>query len=100
MYLGSWVAHGISSAPAMRPHILPLAILVSGLAVAVNYILVGTAMSIEHGYSIRRVLGKLRLGTLQDYVLVLLAAPVLSAMLASLYDQTRAWALLAFLAPI
>jgi signal transduction histidine kinase len=96
---GSIAAHAISASPSRSSFILPLAFLVLTCIFVFNYVLVGFAISLEHGYPIRRVITRLRLGTLEDFGLTFLAWGVLGAMLAALYDQIHPWALVAFLGP-
>jgi signal transduction histidine kinase len=97
--LASLVVHMIVHSPATSPVIVPLAFLSLSLVTALNYILVGLAVSIEHGYPIGEVLRRLRLGTFTDFTLTFASWAVLGAMLAALYDQSHPWALLAFIAP-
>lgn len=96
---GSATAHALDPSPSSSPLLLPIAFLVLISIFVVNYLLVCTAISLEHGYPVRRVVSRLRLGTLDDFALTFLAWGVLGAMLAALYDRIQPWALLAFLGP-
>jgi signal transduction histidine kinase len=97
--LASLVVHMLVRSPATSSVIVPLAFLSLALVTALNYFLVGLAVSIEHGYPVAEVLQRLRLGTLTDFALTFASWAVLGAMLAALYDQSHPWALLAFIAP-
>jgi signal transduction histidine kinase len=98
-WAGSLAAHGLDASPSSSPWILPIAFLALTVIFVVNYLLVGTAISLEHGYPIRQVVRRMRLGTFEDFSLAFIAWGVLGAMLAALYDQVHPWALLAFLGP-
>src|SRR6266516_5045475 len=99
-YLESLVAHYLLRSPSSSLYVLPVSLLMVGLASGLNYALVATAISLEKGYRVREVLQRLHLGPPTDFLLILLIGAVLGAMLATLYDQVHPWALLAFAAPI
>lgn len=96
---GSLVAHLLDNSPASSPLILPIAFAALTSLFLINYMFVSTAISLEHGYPVKRVITRLRLGTMEDFVVSFLAWGVLGAMLAALYDRVQPWALLAFLGP-
>lgn len=98
-FLGSFVVHASVGSPAHSSLILPLGLLVLGTITVTNYVLVGVVLSLERGYSFTRVISRLRVGTVEDFVLTFLAWAVFGAMIAALYDQIPPFALLAFLAP-
>ena len=97
--LGSFAVHLLDKSPSSSAWIVLLAFTALAVDSILNYSLVATAVSLEHGDPFGRVLRKMRLGALTDFLLTFFAWGVLGAMLASLYNQIHAWALLAFLGP-
>jgi signal transduction histidine kinase len=79
---------------------LPLAFVALSLMSSTNYLFTGVGVSLEYGYSIPQALQRMKVGTLQDFLLTLVSWGVLGAMLAALYDQIGLFALGAFLAPL
>src|SRR5439155_5085994 len=79
--------------------ILPVALVSMAAMMATNYLLVGTAISLEYGHTFGEVIRRLRLGTPSDFALTFVSWAVLGSMLASLYDQSHPWGLIAFLFP-
>src|SRR5207245_3514297 len=67
--------------------------------VTANYFFIGMGITIEHGYPLKEVFQRLRLGTPVDFAVAMLAWGVLAAMLAALYVDVHWWVLLAFVAP-
>jgi signal transduction histidine kinase len=97
--VASLVAHTLDSSPNTSAWMLPIAFAALTLIFIVNYLFVSTAISLEHGYPMRVVISRLRLGTAEDFGLTFLAWGVLGAMLAALHDHVHPWVLLAFLGP-
>jgi signal transduction histidine kinase len=96
---GSLVAHTFVKAPGPSPFILLLAFLVLILMSGSNYLLTGIGVSLEHGYPVSGALQRLRIGSVQDFILTLASWAILGAMLAALYDRVGLVALGAFLVP-
>jgi signal transduction histidine kinase len=94
------VVRAISPSPTGSAAILPLSFAALATASSLNYILVALEMSLEHGYSVPKVVRRLIIGTPSDFVLTYLAWGVLGAMLVALYAEVHAWALVAFAAPV
>ena len=97
-FLGSTVAHAIAPQPAASPYVLGLALLSLLVLHVSNYILVGLAVSVDRGHPFRRVVFRLRVGSTHDHIVTLILWAVLGAVLAALYDESRALAFLALLA--
>jgi len=97
--MASALAHAILRAPAHGWHALPLAFVVLAVSTGMNYTLVATALSLEHGYSFRDVVARLRLGTLSDFLLTFAGSAVLAGMLVLLYESLGVLALIAFFGP-
>ena len=98
-FLTSWVAHHLVASPSTSSQILPLSCLILALALGVNYVLVGTEISLEHGYGFRDVVTRLRLGTPVDFLLTFAGWSVLGAMLAALYVRVHPAALVTLVLP-
>jgi signal transduction histidine kinase len=88
----------VTSHPASSPYVVGLGVLSLLVWLASNYLLVGSALSFDRGYSFREVIPQLRLGTIADFMGTLVLWAVLGAVLAALYDESRPLALLAILA--
>jgi signal transduction histidine kinase len=97
--LASLVVHRLVRTPATSSILVPLAFLSLTVVTAVNYLLVGMAISLEHRYPISDVVRRLRFGTFTDFTLTFASWAVLGAALAALYDQSHVWALVAFIVP-
>jgi signal transduction histidine kinase len=98
-YIGAWIIHRISAAPARSSQLIPLALIYLGFTMVVNYLLIGAVMSREQRVPFSVALRRLRLGMLPDFVLSCVTWAVMGAMLAALFDQVGLLALFAFLAP-
>jgi signal transduction histidine kinase len=98
-YVGSWLAHIVTSRTTEPRLILPLTFLSLGVMCVINYALVGLGITIEHGYPFKNVVARLRVGTSVDFALAFVASAVLAAMLAALYEDIHSWVLLAILGP-
>jgi signal transduction histidine kinase len=96
----SFVVHHLVSSPANGRYVVLLAFAAMLVENCVNYLLIGIALSWEHGYPFGDVLRRLRMGTWSDYLLSFVAWAVLGSMLATLYEQIGTVALLAFLGPL
>ena len=97
-FAGSLAVHSVTREPASSRYVLGLGVLSLLVWLASNYLLVGSALSFDRGYSFREVIPQLRLGTIADFVETLTLWAVLGAVLAALYDESRPLALLAILA--
>jgi signal transduction histidine kinase len=96
---GSWLVHAIDQDPALHGKILLLSFVALTSMVSANYFLIGVGITIEHGYPLKEVFQRLRLGAPVDFAVAMLAWGVLAAMLAALYVDVHWWVLLAFVAP-
>ncbi len=99
VFVASLVIQSLVPSPSSSPLILFLALIALGTAMAVNYVLAGIAISLEHGCPLPESFLGLRMGSWSDFALTLLSWSVLGAMLALLYDRLHPTALFAFLAP-
>jgi signal transduction histidine kinase len=99
-FAGSLAVHALTERPESSPYVIPLALVVLSTQTLTNYLLVGTAISIEHTRSLSLVIRTLRVGTPTDFLLAFLAGGILGAMLAAMYDQVHPLTLLAFVGPI
>ena len=98
-FAAALVVQSIVPSPSSSPQILLLALLALATATVINYVLAGTAISLEHGFPLRNAILELRMGSWSDFALTLISWSVLGAMLALLYDRLHPVALFAFLAP-
>jgi signal transduction histidine kinase len=98
-FLGAAAIHALNRSPGTSRLILAFAFAALAIHTALNYALVSVAISLEHRQGFVETLRRMRLGTIPDFALTFLAWGVLGAMLAVLYDQVGALALLAFMGP-
>jgi signal transduction histidine kinase len=99
VFAASSVVQSAAPSPSSSPLILLLSLAALGTALAVNYALTATAISLEYRYPLQEAFLGLRMGSWPDFALTLVSWSVLGAMLALLYDQLHPAALFAFLAP-
>jgi signal transduction histidine kinase len=98
-YLASLEVHILDKSPATSRFVFLSALIALGTSLAINYLLAGTAISLERGYSLRKVVSNLTLGSWPDFALALVSGCVLGAMVAVAYDRLQPVVLFAFLVP-
>ena len=96
----SLVAHALLGAHIAVPHIFLVAFLALAAGTAVNYVTVGLAISLLHGYSPWKGMATMKMGTVTAYAVTYASWGLLGAMSAVLYAAVSLWALPAFLAPV
>jgi signal transduction histidine kinase len=97
-FIGSLAAHALYPVPS--PALVPLGLLALLISIGLNYVVVGIMLALQLGYSIRAAMARLRIGSMTDFGLALLAGGSIGAMLAAVYQNTGLWILPVFLGPL
>jgi signal transduction histidine kinase len=90
----------VDGAPSHSPIVFPLGLLALLMSFGLNYVLVGVPYSFQLGYSVRKTLARLRVGSVSDFGLAFMAGGSMGALLAIVYREAGNIVLPFFLVPV